>query len=116
MIIKHAPRSKTPETDTDKLADIPAMILEKSEELRELCCKNKRPVLILCNPNGIGGTNDIKSFWNFARISTPEEVIEQGLAVREDFHNMLTNVHTFVMNLTEGKFGVYSTQHEDDAL
>lgn len=48
MIIKH----QTGEIDTNKLSDITAMILEKSEELRKLCIDNKRQCAILVDASG----------------------------------------------------------------
>ena len=58
--------------DTDALPDTEAMVLEKVEEFRLFCLKNKVPFIMFVDPKGTESTHFI-SFWNFAnRINNYE--------------------------------------------
>lgn len=102
MIIKHT-NGLDPETNTDKLCDTDALILEKSEELRELCSKSNRQCIIVVDANG-RENGDGYHFWNLAMkhmgdsMSPPE--------AQKAIKNILDMANNFTTLITEGKFVV----------
>ena len=100
MIVKHITGN---ETDTDKLPDVEAMILEKAEELRKICFDNNRQCVILTDSKGMrnGG---FTSFWNLKEA----EAIVDGNGKwdpkqhQDSFNHILWGVNVFVLGLTNG--------------
>jgi hypothetical protein len=117
MIIKHTPDAKTPETDTDKLPDVEAMIMEKSEELRDLCFKSCRQMLLVVDAKGTGEGGGCQ-FWNM-KMATPEmKDIPDGTKMVNDteeknraYTNILSMADQFVGSLTQGKVRVLSMEN-----
>jgi len=103
MLIKHVPGLSSSEvTDTDKLSDIEAMIMEKSEELRKLCFDSHRQCFILVDPKGL--QNGLAaSFWNFRIKDVNLEDDEQR---NKDFNNMLSCINQSVLFLSGGKYNI----------
>ena len=84
MIIKHVPDpdGNVRETDTDKLPDVNAELLELSERIRETCLKYKRQFFLVVNIEddqaGKGHT-----FWNFRSAgATPDAQSEVDINTR----------------------------------
>lgn len=79
-------------TDTDKLPDIDAQILEMSEQLRKLCEENQRPFAMIISPNG---NERFLAFWN---IMGKTNISEKGI----DIGAMLACLNNLVENMTRG--------------
>jgi hypothetical protein len=79
-------------TDTDKLPDIDAQIIEMAEQLRDLCEKSKRPFVLTVSP---AGNEKFYAFWN---IQGMNNVNEKGI----DIGFMLGSINSLVMQLTQG--------------
>jgi hypothetical protein len=103
MKLNHVPFSAVPVTDTDTLPDVEAMILEKSEELRQMCANAKRQVLIVVDAKGAekgGGT----FFWSL--------IMSKGnpLTQKEDYvraiETLMTSVNCAVQGITEQQLGI----------
>lgn len=105
MLIPHVTGNNT---DTAKLADVEAMIMEKSEELRKICFDNNRQCLVLVDAKGMrnGG---FFSFWNLKEDDAPK-VDKDGKwdpsLQLPSFAHMLHGVNVFVMELTNGQVGL----------
>ena len=67
MIIEHVPDpNNDPKiTDTDKLGDVPAALLEAAETFRRECLKYKRQFFLVVNTNDNQSGNG-HVFWSFA--------------------------------------------------
>lgn len=79
-------------TDTDKLPDIDAQILEMSEQLRKLCEENQRPFVMVISPNG---NERFLAFWN---IKGRTNFNEKGI----DIGPMLGCLNNIVEKMTNG--------------
>ena len=118
MIIKHAPQSIENETNTDKLCDIDAMILEKSEELRKLCFDSSRQLILSVDAKGKeNGTG--YCYWNIKTKSTTMKNVDgEMVLLTEDntfaINNIFKMANQFVMSLSNGQFTVASTQYIQD--
>ncbi len=117
MIIKHVPQADHPETDTDKLADVEAMILEKSEELRKLCFDTSRQMILVVD---VRGSEDGRGFqfWNMKMKSKEMQDIPDGEKIKNDseeknraYQNILSLADQFVGGLTQGKVRVLSAEN-----
>ena len=102
MIIKHIDGS---EVDTDKLSDIDAQILEKTEELRKLCESANRIFLLQIDTKG---NQRLTSFWNYK--STPE-INKEMLSMA--FAKIANATHSYFMMCSNGDIGVYPTHAVD---
>jgi hypothetical protein len=100
MIIEHVMNAGV--TDTDKLSDVEAMIMEKSEELRKLCFDSHRQCLILVDPKG-AQIGSVASFWNFR--TTPEKT-EDDEQRNKDFQNLMSCINVFVLQVTGGMYNI----------
>lgn len=76
MILNHTNDSTT---DTDKLPDIEAAILEKSKELQKLCSENDRPMLLFVCPSGNTKSQVLhRSWFSFFHTRGKDNVSENG--------------------------------------
>ena len=115
MIIKHTPDAKTQETDTNKLPDVEAMIMEKSEELRELCFNACRQMLLVVDAKGEqkgGGCQ----FWNMKTppikdVPDGEKMVNDTEEKNRAYQNILSMADQFVGSLTQGKVRVLSVEN-----
>lgn len=101
MKIKHSGISTISETDTDKLPDVDALIIEKSEELRLLCTTAKRQCLILVDANG-KEDGSAHSFWNI-QLKTGEPKTN-AIDFARSANNMLTMINSYVYTFTNGQY------------
>lgn len=83
-------------TDTDKLPDIDAQILELSEQLRQICEANHRPVILLVDPSGY---SKYSSFWN---VSGRNNINKKGINITP----MLSALNDIVVHLTQGGMSI----------
>ena len=104
MIIEHIPGSKKGKTDTDKLPDVEAMILEKSEELRQLCLNAKRQCVILVDAKG-NENGDAMHFWNM-KMKDDLDWNDKD-SVNKVYSNLLTMVNTFVGAISQGDLEIH---------
>lgn len=87
--------------DTDALPDTEAMVLEKVEEFRLFCLKNKVPFLMFVDPKGVNDSDYI-AFWSFAnRVNNYEGDGKQTVGV--DIVPILKTINAFVFNATQGE-------------
>jgi|APGre2960657404_1045060.scaffolds.fasta_scaffold16079_7 hypothetical protein len=87
--------------DTNILPDTEAMVLEKVEEFRLFCLKNKVPFLMFVNSKGLGDS-DFLAFWSFAdRANNYEGDGRQTVGV--DITPILKTINAFVLNATQGQ-------------
>lgn len=87
--------------DTDALPDTEAMVLEKVEEFRLFCLKNKVPFLMFVDPKGVNDSDYI-AFWSFAnRVNNYEGDGKQTVGV--DIVPILKTINSFVFNATQGQ-------------
>jgi hypothetical protein len=107
MIIKHTLQSSVNETDTDKLPDVEAMILEKCEELRELCRNSRRDAIFLTDTKGWRNGN-CHVFYNISvkDENNLHEEVDKGII------NILNIMNTFVKTITSGKYAISSQNKE----
>lgn len=112
MKIEHVPHSNQEVTDTDKLSDIEAMILEKSEELRKLCFDTSRQAVIIVDAKGMVNGGGYQ-FWNmkipikeFSEIKDGEQIKSDSEEKKRAFDNILQMMNQFCMSLTGGQVGV----------
>ena len=99
MIIKHADNK---ETNTDKLDDISAMILEKSEELRKICDENSRQAIIVVEASLERGKDSF--FWSSRMAGTdPENNKEDS---RKCYNNIMSKMNAFVKNFSLGTLSI----------
>jgi hypothetical protein len=88
-------------TDTDTLPDTEAMVLEKVEEFRLFCLKNKVPFLMFVNSKGLGDS-DFLAFWSFAdRANNYEGDGKQTVGV--DIVPILKTINSFIYSISQGK-------------
>lgn len=88
-------------TDTDILPDTEAMVLEKVEEFRLFCLKNKVPFLMFVNSKGLDDPNFL-AFWSFAdRVNNYEGDGKQTVGV--NIVPILKTINAFVFNATQGE-------------
>ena len=88
-------------TDTDILPDTEAMVLEKVEEFRLFCLKNKVPFLMFVNSKGLDDPNFL-AFWSFAdRVNNYEGDGKQTVGV--NIVPILKTINAFVFNATQGQ-------------
>lgn len=110
MKISHAPSSIEKETDTDKLADVEAEILEAAEHLRDLCSKYRRQLLISVNAADKSGKNMM--FWSFLseRMSPAERGNVDGKVhlLPEEVQEFFSNLNYTVELISNGKFRIIS--------
>ena len=87
--------------DTDALPDTEAMVLEKVEEFRLFCLKNKVPFLMFVDPKGVNDSDYI-AFWSFAnRVNNYEGDGKQTVGV--NIVPILKTINAFVFNATQGE-------------
>jgi hypothetical protein len=104
MIIEHIPGSIKDKTDTDKLPDVEAMILEKSEELRQLCYNAKRQCVILVDAKGCENGNTTQ-FWN-VRMKDDLGVNDKDY-LSKVYSNLFTMINIFVMAVSHGDLEIH---------
>lgn len=112
MIIEHVPGSHVNATDTDKLPDVEAMILEKAEELRKLCFDTSRQVVIIVDAKGIEDGGGIH-FWSFKLRSQKVQDTDtnsQPLMDKEDiarsYQNLFRMINNFGGRMSNGHVGL----------
>jgi len=105
MKINHSPGSKVETTDTNKLPDIDALILEKSEELKQLCSDSRRQCLVIVDAKGAEDGSSY-SFWNLQMQNGDPRNNEDDLKYAAD--NLLICVDKFVKSMTGGQVGLKS--------
>lgn len=117
MIIKHVPEADHPETNTDNLPDVEAMILEKSEELRKLCFDTSRQMILIVDAKGSEDGLGFQ-FWNMKLKSKEQRDIPDGERIKNDsegknraYQNILSMADQFVATLTQGKVRVLSAEN-----
>jgi hypothetical protein len=109
MILEHSNLGgnfpKPEPTDTEKLPDVEALILEKSEELRLICSNARRQCLIMVDAkgeeNGVG-----TSFWSFLMKKGDFQNPEDKNRFMTNFINM---INAFLFRLSEGHFRILHT-------
>ena len=107
MKISHIDGSST---DTDTLPDTEAMVLEKVEEFRKFCLKNKVPFLMFVNSRGLTDS-DYMAFWSFAdRVNNYEGdgKAQEGF----DLFPILKTINSFVFSATQGELYLAQTPKE----
>ena len=102
MIIKHIDGT---EVDTDKLPDIDAQILEKTEELRKLCESANRIFLLQIDTKG---KQQLTSFWNF---KSGTELTDEMM--NKSFAKIAKATHNYFMSCSNGTIGLYPTNTVD---
>jgi hypothetical protein len=120
MKIEHVPHSEKHVTDTDKLADVEAMILEKAEELRKLCFETSRQAIILVDAKGMENGGGYQ-FWNM-KLKSPElKDVKDGEQIKSNtdeknraYDNILQMANQFTMTLTSGQVGVVPVRTVND--
>jgi hypothetical protein len=85
-------------TETDKLPDVDAMILEKSEEFRNLCLDTKRQFVLLVDYKG-GENGKSLSFWNLKMKDTDTENPE---SMNKAYNNFFDIINNFISGFTKG--------------
>lgn len=120
MIIEHVPQSENKATDTDKLSDVEAMILEKAEGLRKLCFDTSRQAIILVDAKGKENGGGYQ-FWNMKLRSKELQDVKDGAQIKSDtedkqraFENILQMANQFTMTLTHGDVGVVPVRTIND--
>lgn len=105
MIIKHVNNS---ETNTDKLDDISAIILEKAEELRKICDENCRPAIIIVDASYERGKHSF--FWS-SRVAgaKPENNKEDA---HKCYSKIMSLVNTFVKRFSQGTCSIQRVSQE----
>lgn len=102
MKLNHVPFSEVTETDTDKLADVDALIMEKAEELRSLCFSAKRQCFISVDACGMENGSSF-AFWNLV-MKTEDATTETGFV--KALNNLLNSLNGSIFKLTNGKVGL----------
>lgn len=95
MIIKH---TDGVEIDTDKLPDIDAQILEKTEELRKLCESTNRLLLLHVD---VRGNKQMTVYWNFKNGPVNDETM------KENFSVISRTTHNYFMRVTNNQLGLF---------
>jgi hypothetical protein len=120
MIIEHTPQSEKGVTDTNKLSDVEAMILEKAEELRKLCFDTSRQAIIVVDAKGEENGGGYQ-FWNMKLKSPDMKDVKDGEQIRNDtedknraYENILQMANQFTMALTGGQVGVVPVKTVND--
>ena len=101
MIITH---TDGVEVDTDKLPDIDAQILEKTEELRKLCESTNRLFLLHVD---VRGNKQMTVFWNYKNGPVNEETM------KENFTVICGAAHTYFMRTTNNQLGLFPVHAVD---
>lgn len=94
--------------ETDKLPDITAMILEKSEELRKLCSDTGRKCLILADAHG-RDDGTATSFWSFMSKNfnaTPVDSPGPILIPMIEVQKFMCSIDSFVNGISNGQYRV----------
>jgi hypothetical protein len=107
MIIKHTNVSDEKITDTDRLSDVEAMILEKAEELRKLCFDTSRQAIIIVDAKGRENGGGYQ-FWNLKLKSEELKDVKEKEYINNDdlevkkraFENILQMANQFTLVLT----------------
>jgi hypothetical protein len=110
MIIKHVSEAVAPQTDTDKLSDVEAMILEKTEELRQLCFNAKRQCIIVVDSKGRedgGGMH----FWNMRMkdmddVSDQQRLEQSSQQTQKAAANLFSMLNQFAMTFSNGQLAL----------
>ena len=102
MIIKHIDGT---EVDTDKLPDIDAQILEKTEELRRLCESANRIFLLQIDTKG---KQQLTSFWNLKSDSNTNDEMAS-----KSFAKLAKAAHSYFMMCSSGTIGLFPTDAVD---
>lgn len=105
MIIEHVPIGDGKEnTDTDKLPDIQALILEKAEELRLLCTNSSRQCVIIVDAVGYNDKGKATHFWNLK--TNDKDDFTDPIIYAKAFANLFTMINIFVSTMSNGSYGV----------
>ena len=109
MIIEHGSQSRESVTNTDKLADVPADLLEAAETFRQVAVKYKRQFFLCvnCDDNKSG---QAYTFWSFiSEHMTQKEVsidVKKGNLRplnSEEFHAFYTMIAQALRGVSSGK-------------
>ena len=103
-------------TDTDKLSDIQALILEKSEELRVLCCNEKIQMLLLVDIKKSVMVDDkkfacVSSFWN---IKTKEWDNNPEKEFPRAYQKFFYIVNEFIRSLSNGRLHISNIEENGE--
>jgi hypothetical protein len=110
MIINHVPElSPIKQTDTDRLPDMEAMIVEKAEELRKLCYNARHQCVLLVDAKGAedGGSY---SFFNVEMKTT--DVMNNAEDKNKAYSNMIFFIDSFLANISRGSCRVVFIKKE----
>lgn len=105
MIIEHSPQSQEPTTNTDKLADVPADLLEAAETFRQVCVKYRRQFFLTVNCDDDAGGKSY-CFWSFvSEHMTPKDT---AIDVKKGERRNLSpdEFHAFYNMISRGLVGV----------
>lgn len=111
MIIDHVPDPDgTPHaTDTDKLGDVPAALLEAAENFRRECIRYKRQFFLVLNPKDLpsGGAH---TFWSYlSEHMTPpelfgEETSKKRMTTEDEAQAFYSMIFRGVYGVSDGRF------------
>lgn len=87
-------------TDTDKLDDVSAYILEIVEELRKFCHDNRRQCVLLVETAPKNGMGKSAGFWNMTLPDTDQKDQE---SVTQAYRSLIDITNTFVTNISHGQ-------------
>jgi len=111
MKLEHAPLpdGTKNETDTDKLPDVPASLLEAAEKFRLECNKYKRQFFLTVNiDDSVEGKS--YTFWSFlSGKMTPPSLLESGerrTLSPEEANAFYRMIHNGVLGVSGGRFMV----------
>lgn len=93
--------------DTDKLNDIDAAILEKTEELRTFCTTANRP--FLCFVDCKKPNETLTTFWNFKTDTNPSQ--EQ---INLAYEKIFKSINSYLHFVTDGRLGIMRLPNSPD--
>jgi len=86
-------------TDTDKLSDIDAMLIEKAKEIRDISKQSNRQLFLLTEC-----TRNVGVFWNLSGETSDEEMKNLHKFLDDQLKAVSNNVFRVVYKNTEGKY------------
>jgi hypothetical protein len=106
MIIPHTSDSSVPFTDTDKMPDIPAILIEAAENFRRLCMTHKRQCFITVNPtDDVTGRGHI--FWSFLSSKmSPTDSLEKRELTDAESNAFYYAIASGVRMVSNGQFAL----------
>lgn len=107
MIIKNADGRII---DTDTLPDVNAMIAEKCEELRILCCNEKRQLVIVVDSRG-NEDGHLSTFWNIKGRKYNDN--DQNTITRS-YNQIISMLNGFISTISNGNLGIFSKNKNEN--